>query len=251
MTMHMSPTGSDPEAFLARTGRRPLIHLEELGVLGEHLVVAHAVWVDDTEIEALLRTDTAVVYTPWAYLRLGQGVGRHGRHAQMHQRGIRVALGGDDGNAGDTVDLLRSAALAAGMAKDSTIDPSWFGAAEAFEMATVGGARAVGREGEIGSLEVGKQADVVVHDATRPEWTPRGDITLQLVWGADGRSVRDVLVAGEIVVRDGSCTLNRRGRAPPRGVARRGRALRAGRHRRSSPLAARRLPVRVDDPAKS
>ena len=105
-------------------------------------------------------------------------------------------------NAGDTVDLLRTAALSAGLAKDTKLDPTWFGAAEAFEMATIRGAEALGWDTEIGSLEPGKRADLVVHDATRPEWTPRGDVTLQLVWAADGRSVRDVLVGGKVVVRD-------------------------------------------------
>jgi 5-methylthioadenosine/S-adenosylhomocysteine deaminase len=206
MTMHLSPTRSDPDVYLARTGRRPVCHLQDLGVLGPHLLLAHAVWLDDEEADSLLRSGTAVAYTPWAYLRLGQGVSRHGRHARLFREGGRIALGCDASNAGDTVDLLRSAALAAGLAKDTEIDPTWFGAADAFEMATIRGAEAIGMAAEIGSLEPGKLADVVTHDATRPEWTPRGDITLQLVWAADGRSVRDVLVDGRFVVRDFRCT---------------------------------------------
>lgn len=206
MTMHMSPTSSDPEVYLARTGHRPLVHLERLGVLGEHLVLAHAVWLDDDEVEALLATRTAIAYTPWAYLRLGQGVGRNGRHAEIVERDGRVALGCDASNAGDTVDLLRTAAVTAGLAKDQRIDPTWFGAARAFELATIRGAEAIGRDDELGSIEPGKLADLVVHDATRPEWTPRGDLALQLVWSADGRSVRDVVVAGSPVVRNGRST---------------------------------------------
>jgi len=202
MTMHMSPTRSDPEVYLERTGRRPLVHLDALGVLGEHLLLAHAVWLDDAEAELVLRTRTAIAYTPWAYLRLGQGVARMGRHADLHRAGGRIALGCDAANAGDTVDVLRTVALTAGLAKDTKIDPTWFGAADAFEMATIRGAEAIGWADRIGSLEPGKRADVVVHDATRPEWTPRGDVALQLVWSADGRSVRDVVVDGRIVVRD-------------------------------------------------
>ena len=202
MTMHMSPTRSDPDVYLERTGRRPISHLDDLGVLDSHLLLAHCVWIDDDEVEALLRSRTAVAYTPWAYLRLGQGITSQGRHAELFDRGGRVALGCDAANAGDTVDLLRTAALSAGLAKDTKLDPTWFGAAEAFEMATIRGAEALGWDTEIGSLEPGKRADLVVHDATRPEWTPRGDVTLQLVWAADGRSVRDVLVGGKVVVRD-------------------------------------------------
>ena len=205
LTMHMSPTSSDPEAYLERTGVRPLVHLDRLGVLGPHLLLAHAVWLDDEEVDALLTSDTAVAYCPWAYLRLGQGVSRVGRHAEIVARGGRVALGCDASNAGDQLDILRAAALAAGLAKDAAIDTTRMTAHRAFELATIDGARAVGMEDRIGSLEVGKQADVVVLDTTRPEWTPRGDVGLQLVWSADGHCVRDVLVAGRELVRGGRC----------------------------------------------
>lgn len=207
MTMHISPTSSDPREYMERTGLRPLVHFERLGMLGPHLLLAHAVWLDDAEIDTLLRSRTAIAYCPWAYLRLGQGVSQAGRHGEIVARGGRVALGCDASNAGDRLDILLTAALAAGLAKDTRIDPQQpLGAHLAFELATIGGAEAVGMAESIGSIEPGKQADVVVHDATRPEWTPRGDVGLQLVWSADGRSVRDVLVAGEVVVRDGRCT---------------------------------------------
>ena len=205
MTMHMSPTSSDPEVYRARTGRDPLVHLDALGVLGAHLLLAHGVWLSDAEIDLVLQSRTAIAYCPWAYLRLGQGVSGHGRHAEIVRRGGRVALGCDATNAGDQLDILRAAALAAGLAKDTRVDPTWFGAHEAFEMATIAGAEAVGMAGEIGSLEPGKRADLVVHDTTGLAWTPRGDTALQLVWSADGRSVRDVIVDGRVVVRDKQC----------------------------------------------
>ena len=116
LTMHMSPTSSDPERYLARTGLRPLAHLDALGVLGPHLLVGHGVWLDHREMELVLSTSTAIAYCPWAYLRLGQGVAGQGRHAEIVERGGRVALGCDASNAGDTADILRTAALAAGLA---------------------------------------------------------------------------------------------------------------------------------------
>lgn len=203
MTMHLSPTSSDPERYLERTGRRPVAHLDTLGVLGEHLLIAHGVWLDDAEIELILETRTAIAYCPWAYLRLGQGVCGHGRHAEIVERGGRVALGCDATNAGDSIDVLRTAAVAAGLARDTRVDPTRFGAHDAFALATIDGARAIGMDDRIGSLEPGKQADVVVHRTDTPAWTPRGDIALQLVWGTDGRSVRDVWVAGRQVVAEG------------------------------------------------
>lgn len=205
MTMHLSPTSSDPHEYLARHGRRPVNHLEALGVLGPHLLLAHAVWLDDGELDLVLGSGTAVASCPWAYLRLGQGLSGQGRHADIFERGGRIALGCDATNAGDQMDILRAAALLAGITKDRRVDPRRFGAAEVFEMATIRGAEAVGMADEIGSLEEGKQADVVIHDATAPQWNPRGDVALQLVWSADGRTVRDVLVAGKVVVRAGRC----------------------------------------------
>jgi 5-methylthioadenosine/S-adenosylhomocysteine deaminase len=205
MTMHLSPTSSDPEHYLATHGRRPVEHLDALGVLGRHLLLAHGVWFDDAEVELVLASGTAIASCPWAYLRHGQGMTRQARHGEMFRRGGRLALGCDASNAGDQVDILRAASLLAGIEKDTRIDPTWFGAHEALEMATIRGAEAIGMADSIGSLEPGKVADLVVHDATAPAWNPRGDTVLQLVWAADGRTVRDVLVGGRQVVRDGRC----------------------------------------------
>ena len=205
MTMHLSPTSSDPERYLARTGRRPVVHLDHLGVLGPHLLLGHGVWLDDEEVELVLESRTAIAYCPWAYLRLGQGVTKAGRHAEIVERGGRVALGCDASNAGDVADILRAAAVAAGIARDTRIDPERFGAHTAFELATIAGAEAIGMADRIGSFEPGKQADLVVHRTDGWGWMPRGDVGLQLVWGTDGRSVRDVVIAGKPVVRNGRC----------------------------------------------
>jgi 5-methylthioadenosine/S-adenosylhomocysteine deaminase len=206
MTMHMSPHSGDAASFLDRTGRRPIEHLAHLGVLGPHLLIGHGVWLDDREVELVLGHDVAIASCPWAYLRLGQGTTRAGRHPEIAGRGGRVAIGCDSGNAGDTIDVLRSAALFAGLARDTSVDPLAFGAHQAFELATIEGARAIGMADRIGSIEVGKQADLVVHRTDLPGWTPRGDVGLQLVWGTDGRSVRDVWVAGRHVLSEGRPT---------------------------------------------
>ena len=206
LTMHISPTSSDPESYLHHRGARPLVHFDRLGILGRHLLLAHGVWLDDDEVELVLASETAIAYCPWAYLRLGQGVTSAGRHLELARRGGRLALGCDAGNAGDLPDMLRVAALAAGLARDMPVDPEGFGAHDAFELATIRGAEAIGKATEIGSLEVGKLADVVIFDCEASALTPRGDVALQLVWGSDGRDVRDVIIGGRPVVRDGHCT---------------------------------------------
>lgn len=207
LTFHLSPSTSDAEAYLARTGKRPAVHLDDLGVLGPHVILGHGVHLDDAEVDRLLHRDVAIACCPWAYLRLGQGLTVGGRHADYRRRGGRVALGCDSENAGDQVDVLRAAALFAGLARDQSMDPFGFTAHDALAMATIEGAQAIGMGDRIGSLEVGKRADVVVHDTRQPQWIPRSpDVVLQLVWGTDGRSVSEVMVDGRWVVRNGRCT---------------------------------------------
>jgi 5-methylthioadenosine/S-adenosylhomocysteine deaminase len=207
ITYHLSPTESDPRSYLARTGARPVVHLDRLGVLGPHLLLAHGLHLDDEEVECLLTNDVAVAVCPWAYLRLGQGYGRASRHRAFVERGGRLALGCDSENAGDQIDVLRAAALFAGLAKDSPADPTVAGAHLALELATIRGAEAIGRGHDLGSIEAGKRADLVIFDPYRREWSPPGnDVALQLVWGTDGRAVRHVMVAGETVLRDGRST---------------------------------------------
>ena len=204
LTFHLSPTAADAQSCLARTGDRPAVHLARLGALGPHVLVAHGVHLDDDEVDVLLLADTAIAYCPWAYLRLGQGVTRAGRHVEFMRRGGRVALGCDAENAGDAIDLLGAARLAAGLAKDMAGDPTSFGAFDALRLATIEGARALGMEDELGSIEPGKRADIVLVDTGGHEWIPRSpDPVLQLVWASDGRSVRHVVASGDVVVEDG------------------------------------------------
>lgn len=207
LTFHLSPHTGDPASYLARTGKRPLVHLRDLGALGPHVAVAHGVHLDEDELEVLSETGAAVISCPWAYLRLGQGISIEFRHLDIWKQGGRLALGCDSENAGDMVDGVRAAALFAGLAKDTTMDPMVFGAHDALELLTIRGAEALGIDDRVGSIEVGKEADLVVHDRTRVEWIPASpDPVLQLIWGSDGRSVRDVYVAGKQVVRSGELT---------------------------------------------
>jgi 5-methylthioadenosine/S-adenosylhomocysteine deaminase len=206
MTFHLSPHRGDPGSYLARTGVRPVVHLDRLDVLGPHVLLGHGVHLDDDEVETVLRTRTAIASCPWAYLRLAQGVTVGARYAELFRRGGRLALGCDSENAGDAVDALRAGALFIGLARDAEMDPFTLTAQHALELLTIRGAEAIGMDDRIGSIEVGKQADLVVHDTSGPQWIPRSpDPVLQLVWASDGRSVSDVMIAGRQVVRDGRC----------------------------------------------
>lgn len=203
VTWHISPGPEDVATYAERHGTRPILHLERIGALGPRLLLGHAVWIDDAEIAALIASDTAIAACPAAYLRLGQGVTRAGRHAEFLRRGGRLALGCDSHNAGDVPDVLRSAWLLAALDRDrGTADP--LRAAEVFAVATVSGAEAIGAE--TGTLQPGRPADLVVLDTTSPAWIPRGDLAQQLVWGAVANTVRDVVVAGRVVVQNRKIT---------------------------------------------
>ena len=207
LTFHMSPSPDDGFSFTQRTGKRPINHLADLGVLGPETLIAHAVYLDDDELDLLVDTRTAVSYCPWAYLRLGQGVSVAGRHLEFHRREGRLALGCDTENAGDSIDALRVGALAAGLARDMSCNPTAFGAHEALELLTIRGAEAIGMADRVGSLEVGKAADLVVHDLSSVGSTPAAiDPALQLLWAGDGRAVTDVIVDGVAVLQDGIST---------------------------------------------
>jgi len=200
LNFHMSPAALDPDGFLAQFGQRPFAHLEELGVLGPDVVAVHCVHVDDDEVALLGRHGCSVAHCPTTALKVSYGVTQIGKMPEMVRAGVNLAIGTDGNNASNYSDLMRATYLVAGLFKDARRDPTMFPAEQAYEMATRGGARAILADHEIGSVEVGKKADLVLHDRDRPEWTPLLNVANQLVWAADGRSVHTVFVDGRKVV---------------------------------------------------
>jgi cytosine/adenosine deaminase-related metal-dependent hydrolase len=206
MSFHMSPAAMDPEGFLAAFGQRPMVHLDEIGVLGDNVILTHAVHVDDEEIRLLAKTGTSVSHCPTTALKVSYGVTQIGKFPEMVAAGINVAIGTDGNNASNYHDLMRATYLVAGLFKDARRDATIFPAEDAFAMATRNGARALQAEDDLGSIEVGKNADLVLHDTHRPEWRPLHNVANQLVWSADGRGVHTVFVDGRRVVDNYRCT---------------------------------------------
>jgi 5-methylthioadenosine/S-adenosylhomocysteine deaminase len=206
MSFHMSPAKTDVDGFIAEFGQRPMVHLDEIGVLDRNVAITHCVHVDDTEIGLLADRGVSVAHCPTTALKVSYGVTQIGKFPEMVQRGVNVSIGTDGNNASNYSDLMRATYLVAGLFKDARMDPQMFPAETAYEMATLGGARTMLLDDQIGSLEVGKRADIVLHDADRPEWRPLLNVANQLVWSADGRGVHTVLVDGRVVVEDGHCT---------------------------------------------
>ncbi|MDZ7733240.1 MAG: amidohydrolase family protein, partial [Acidimicrobiia bacterium] len=164
------------------------------------------VHVDDDEIGRLARHGCSVAHCPTTALKVAYGVTQIGKMPEMVEAGVNVSIGIDGNNASNYADMMRATYLVAGLFKDARRDPTVFPAEQAYEMATLGGARAILAEDEIGSLEPGKKADLVMHDRARPEWTPLLNVANQLVWSADGRGVHTVFVDGAKVVDGGRLT---------------------------------------------
>ena len=154
----------------------------------------------------MARRQVSVAHCPTTALKVSYGVTRIGRMPEMVQAGINVSIGTDGNNASNYSDLHRATYLVAGLFKDGRQDPQMFPAEMAYEMATLGGARTMLMQDQIGSLETGKKADVVLHDTDRPEWRPLLNVINQLVWSADGRGVHSVWVDGRQLVDAGRMT---------------------------------------------
>lgn len=194
---------SQPQAVLGaqRYGRSLVAHLDQLGVLGERLSVAHAIWIDDDDIERLAAAGVTAIHNPLSNLRLGSGVAPVRR---MIERGLRVALGSDGANTSDTQNLFEATRLAAYLSRIVDADASrWVGADESLRMATENGACALGWGGRIGRIAPGCEADLVLLDLAQPVYVPLRDALRQLVYGENGAAVDRVLVGGRVVVEQG------------------------------------------------
>jgi 5-methylthioadenosine/S-adenosylhomocysteine deaminase len=203
VSAHMSPRMSDPEWFLAKYGRRPLEHLADIDVLGANVSLTHLANIDRSELNVLAQTGANAIHCPHAALQGGFGVSQQGLFPEMLDLGVNVLLGTD----GIATDILSSARLMAGVFRDARRDQNLFPPATILELMTINGAQAMGLSKLIGSLEVGKKADVVLHDTDLPEWGPIFDPVAQLALSAPPSGVHSVWIDGVLVIEDGRATL--------------------------------------------
>ena len=205
MIMHQSWGPEEVTISLVETGRRPIEHLADLGILDENLTLVHMNHLSDEEFALVVESGVGVVHCPAASVRRGMGAIRHGRFPEMLAAGVPVALG-SDGISGRR-DVLRQAYLAAVGFREMRGDFPVLTGEDVLEMATVNGARVLGMENELGSIEVGKRADIVVHTLDRPEAHPRfGDPVDSLVYFRGSSTVDTVFVDGEAILDEGRFT---------------------------------------------
>jgi 5-methylthioadenosine/S-adenosylhomocysteine deaminase len=182
--------------------------LDKLGVLDGRTVAAHGVWIDANDMAMLKKHNVGVAHCPSSNMKLASGIA-----PVMDYLRNDVAIGlGTDGVAGSNndVDMFEEMDLAAKLQKVTTHDPRSLNAEQAFEMATLRGARALGMDREIGSLETGKRADLIVVGLNEANAVPIYSVYSQLVYALKASDVQDVIVNGKIVVRQRrALTLNR------------------------------------------
>lgn len=198
---HLAETRAGREETLARHGLSPVRLLDSWGIFEGRTLAAHAVWVDEEDLAILRRRGVGVAHCPSSNAKLASGVAPVVR---MLELGLAVGLG-TDGPAGSNNDfnLFEEMDLAAKLQKVTSGNPAALPARQAVEMATIGGAQALGLAHRIGSLEPGKRADLITVRLDRPHAVPLYDVYSQMVYALKGCDVRDVMVNGRWVAREG------------------------------------------------
>ncbi|MEZ0394678.1 MAG: amidohydrolase [Desulfurococcaceae archaeon] len=200
ITMHLAEVREDVEYTTKEFGKRPVEFAHWVGLTGRNVVLVHVVWADDDEISLLSRTGTTVSHNPSSNMKLGSGMARV---SEMLRAGVNVALGTDGGPSNNDYDLLREMKHAALLQPARTLDPRSISAEEVLEMATINGARALGIDRLVGSVEPGKEADIIVVDYWQPHLRPLSNPISHVVYSATGRDVKHVIVGGRLLVFNG------------------------------------------------
>jgi 5-methylthioadenosine/S-adenosylhomocysteine deaminase len=200
---HASENADEIAMVEHETGRRNIEYLNDLGLTAPHVLLAHCVHLNDAELDILRRTGTQVAHCPSSNLKLGSGLAPV---TEMVERGIAVTLGADGAPCNNRLDMfteMRTAALVQKVRRG----PEALPALTVLRMATIDGARALGLGDEIGSIEIGKRADLSLLSLDRLHLTPRPDVVSSLVYAAQSSDVETVLIDGRVLMHDGRLTM--------------------------------------------
>ncbi|NMC80934.1 MAG: amidohydrolase family protein, partial [Chloroflexi bacterium] len=197
-TCHLLEHPKDRKTAISLWGKPEIEHLAEIGFLGKRLCVAHVIWVEDQEIDILAKHQTSVVHNPELNMRLGGG---RAPIREMMNAGVNVALGADSSTSQNLFEVMKITALIHRLGKPAPAD--WLYADEIIRMATIQGARDLCVDDVVGSIENGKDADLVFLNQNSPWLTPLNDLPSRLVYFENGFAVDIVMVKGKVVVKGG------------------------------------------------
>jgi len=199
MQIHLSETLEEVNTIMGQKGIRPAYYLDRIGILKESLIAVHCVHLEDEEIRLLKERGTRVVHCPESNMKLASGVCAA---EKIINAGIPLGLGTDGCASNNDLDMLREMDSAAKLSKVSSGAPTSLKAEVILRCATIEGARALGLDQEIGSIEIGKRADIIVVDLDKPHLQPLYDPISSIVYSANGGDVRDVIVEGKVLMRE-------------------------------------------------
>ncbi len=199
MLIHFAETEDEVKVAREKYQMTPTAYLDSIGVLGPTTIGAHGVWVNDADIAILKARGVGVAHNPESNMKLASGAAPVTRYLAA---GVKLGLGTDGAASNNDLDMFESMRQASFLAKHSTHDPTAVPAQAALDMATMGGARVLGMEKTIGSLEVGKHADLITVSMRAARQTPMYDPVSHLVYVTRGDDVRTTIVNGKILMKD-------------------------------------------------
>jgi 5-methylthioadenosine/S-adenosylhomocysteine deaminase len=197
--IHLAETQDEVETIQEQHKQSPVAYLDGLGFLSPGVLVAHGVWVSDAEVAILKSRGVGVAHNPESNMKLASGTAPVPAYLRA---GVALGLGTDGAASNNDLDMFEAMRMASMLHKLHTMDPRVVSAKEALQMATIGGARALGMERQIGSLEPGKRADLIVVAMSAARQTPIYDPISHLVYVTRGDDVRTTIVNGKVLMRD-------------------------------------------------
>lgn len=198
--IHLSETFHEVEECIRRHGLRPVKYLNNIGFLEGKIIAAHCVWMDDEEIEIMASRGIGVSHCIESNLKLSSGIAPV---AKMLKKGVKVSMGTDGAASNNNLDLLEEISIAAKVQKGVTADPTVLDVKTCMKMLTVWAAEALGLEKEIGSIEAGKRADLILMNLRKPHLQPVYDIYSTIIYSAKASDIEDVFVNGVPVILNG------------------------------------------------
>ena len=202
--IHVSETQKEINDSLDERGLRPFEYLEKIGFLGPDVVAAHCVWLSDKEIEIIKKHGVKVSHNPCSNMKLASGIAPV---SKLIENGICVSIGTDGASSNNNLDLIEELKTASLLQKVSTLDPKVLDSEESIRMATIKGAEALGLDDEIGTIEVGKKADIILIDTAAANMTPdSSSLSSNVVYSANGSNVDTTICNGKILMENKKLT---------------------------------------------
>jgi 5-methylthioadenosine/S-adenosylhomocysteine deaminase len=197
--IHISETKKEVDDCKEKTGLSPVEYLDKIGLLSEKTIAAHSVWLSDKDLDIYKERGVKVSHCPLSNMKLASGIAVL---PKMLEKGIFVGLGTDSAASNNTLDLFSDMEACAMLHKVSNLEPTLISAKEVVKMATINGAKVLGLDKKVGSLEVGKKADIITIDLNKPHLLPIHNPYSHLVYCVNSGDVNDVIVDGKVLMKD-------------------------------------------------